>query len=224
MEYERKEYGSVDSYQRGFYLITLRVSKREFLLGGVVDGKTALNELGDVVDNYWRELPKRYSAVKLDEYVIMPNHLHGIINLGRVAEPILEPTNGPAPDNEVPYNAFITQMISWFKEMTAKGINELRNEVKPLWEAGYWEHKIRTNIALRLIRNHLRRNPSRWYWDKENPTREGMMAFDRFVKEAFEDKHEEHRVVTGEYSRYVRGYVNEKKEKEDLEYDPWQYG
>jgi len=68
-----------DYSRRGWYFITICTQNREMLFGDVVDGKMILNEAGRIADKCWREIPEHYPNVHLDEYVIMPNHIHGII-------------------------------------------------------------------------------------------------------------------------------------------------
>ena len=63
----------------GSYFVTVCVQKRECLLGEIVDGIMVMNEAGRVVDQVWTELPRRFSQVALDEYVVMPNHFHAIV-------------------------------------------------------------------------------------------------------------------------------------------------
>ncbi len=63
----------------GVYFVTVCVKDRQCLFGDIVDGKIQLNEAGKMVENVWNEIPNRYGHIKLDYYVIMPDHFHGII-------------------------------------------------------------------------------------------------------------------------------------------------
>src|SRR3990167_4291390 len=63
----------------GSYFVTILVRNRECLLGEIVEDKMVVNEFGKIVEHVWNELPARYPCVGLDEFVIMPNHIHGII-------------------------------------------------------------------------------------------------------------------------------------------------
>jgi len=67
----------------GSYFVTVLVRNRECLLGEVIKGEMKLSEMGKIVENVWNELPTRYPCVGLDEFVIMPNHIHGIIVMGQ---------------------------------------------------------------------------------------------------------------------------------------------
>ena len=68
-----------DYSQSGAYFITICTQKRECLFGEIVDGEMRLNDAGQMVQTTWDELPKHYTGIEIDEFVVMPNHFHGII-------------------------------------------------------------------------------------------------------------------------------------------------
>jgi REP element-mobilizing transposase RayT len=63
----------------GAYFVTICVQNREYLFGNVENGKMILNKIGEIIKNQWLSIPTRFSNTKLDEFIIMPNHIHGII-------------------------------------------------------------------------------------------------------------------------------------------------
>ncbi len=75
----------------GAYFITLCAHKREYLFGQIINEKMILNHLGIIVESVWQNLPVHYSNIELDQFVIMPNHVHGIIVLGRPVGAGLKP-------------------------------------------------------------------------------------------------------------------------------------
>src|SRR3989304_7937394 len=79
-----------DYTQAGAYFVTICTQSRECMLGDVVEGQIALADPGRMVESVWRDLPEHYPGVSLDEFVVMPNHLHGIIILVRAG-----PRGGP---------------------------------------------------------------------------------------------------------------------------------
>ena len=89
-----------DYSSAGAYFVTILIKDRECLLGEVVDGEMRLSEMGEVVRAIWESLPERYPGVELDESVIMPNHMHGII----VITPEAERAATKAPDTDVDVN------------------------------------------------------------------------------------------------------------------------
>ena len=68
-----------DYSQNGAYFITIVTKNRKHFFGKIVDGKMILNEIGKIAQKYWNEIPQHFSFIKLDEMVVMPNHIHGIL-------------------------------------------------------------------------------------------------------------------------------------------------
>ncbi len=77
-QYRYKEY---DYSQDGFYFVTICCKNREMFFGDVVVGKMQLSEIGKIAEKFWLEIPDHFSFVKLDKFIIMPNHIHGIIEI-----------------------------------------------------------------------------------------------------------------------------------------------
>ena len=74
-------YKGYDYAQDGFYFVTICCKNREMFFGDVVAAKTQLSEIGKIAEKYWLEIPDHFPFVKLDKFVIMPNHIHGIIEI-----------------------------------------------------------------------------------------------------------------------------------------------
>ncbi len=85
-----KEY---DYTQAGYYFVTLRIQDKKCLFGNICNGKMILNNSGEMIVKWWKELNKKYSEIMLDEYCVMPNHIHGIINIVG-ADLCVRPNNG----------------------------------------------------------------------------------------------------------------------------------
>jgi len=158
-----------DYSQPGAYFVTICIQDRsKRLFGNVVDGKMALNGTGEIVRNEWHKTFQIRNELKMDEYVVMPNHLHGIIIVRDVpvgATRRVAPTNanGPKPGS-------IGAIIGQFKSVTAKQINRIRNiQGRPVWQRNYFEHIIRDEKSLYAIRRYIQDNPLNWDSDDENP-------------------------------------------------------
>ena len=80
-----------DYAQAGAYFVTICVQGRECLLGEIVGAAVALSAYGQMVDDWWNDLPRRFPNLDLDGWVVMPNHMHGIVVLG---EPVAQTTDG----------------------------------------------------------------------------------------------------------------------------------
>lgn len=154
-----------DYAQAGAYFVTICTEGRRALFGEIGDGAMRLNDLGKTVAECWESLPRRYAHVELDEYVVLPNHLHGIIVLGRGDEggSRTAPTGGAKRKP-------LGRLIGAFKTESAHRINDLRSTPgAPLWQRNYFEHVIRDDVSLSRIRQYIVGNPTRWDLDPENP-------------------------------------------------------
>ena len=174
-----------DYTQAGAYFITLCVEHRACVLGDVVDGEMQLSPSGVIVAEAWEWLAQQYPYVAIDEYVIMPNHFHGIIvidapTVGAVREPptipppspptmgaVREPPTIPPPS---PPRKPLGRLIGAFKTVSTKRINELNATPGiSFWQRNYYEHIIRHEDALNRIRRYIIHNPFKRAIDRENP-------------------------------------------------------
>ena len=161
-----------DYSQKGVYFITICTYKLEFPFGEIANGKMQPNACAQIVQAIWDELPSRYPEAKTDAFVIMPNHVHGIIVVGAIHELPLQLISRR--------HMLIPKLVGWFKMNTAKRINKIRHTPGiPLWQRNYWEHVIRSEDSLNNIREYIVNNPLRWHLDKQNPNRTGEDDFDR---------------------------------------------
>ena len=119
------------------------------------------------------EIPVNYPNVTLDKFVIMPNHVHGIImilgndeSVGAIHESPLR--NTPLQRRKMT----LRKIMGRFKMNTAKYINKLRNSPGvSVWQRNYWEHVIRDDNDLNRIREYIVNNPLQWEMDDENPNK-----------------------------------------------------
>jgi len=152
----------------GVYFITMCLQDRECLLGEIVSGAMRLSENGMIVDKYWQAIPDRFPGAQLDDYVIMPNHVHGIIIIG-------DNNNTVGAIHELPLRMrrrtmVLPRVIGYFKMNTAKQINQMRRMPgRAVWQRNYYEHVVRNGRALSKIREYIRRNHLNWSSDVENP-------------------------------------------------------
>jgi REP element-mobilizing transposase RayT len=179
-----------DYTQPGAYFITVCIEGRQCVLGEIAGDKMRLNEAGRMVETTWEAIPTQYSGVEIDAFVVMPNHIHGIIVLVG-ADPRVCPENMGAPrsaplqrwERETTTNPAQPQWLSLstvvqrFKTLTTKrymdGVNHYAWPPFPgrLWQRNYYEHIIRNEAALEQIRQYIADNPARWAVDRENPVR-----------------------------------------------------
>ncbi len=155
-----------DYSQPGAYFITICTKKRGCLLGEIEKDRMKVNHYGEIVRLSWLELPQHYSNVELDAFVIMPNHIHGIIFLTDVGAG-LKPAPTASPRDK---RHGLPEIIRAFKTFSSRQINKFRNMPgTSVWQRNYYEHVIRKDESLAQIREYIETNPLRWALDKENP-------------------------------------------------------
>jgi REP element-mobilizing transposase RayT len=158
----------------GFF-ITICTHNRESLFGQIVNGEIKLSEIGRIAKNYWEEIPSHFTNAVLDKYVIMPNHIHGIILILDSVDSVGARHASPLQSPQTPRGAkpkSLGAIVGSFKSTTTKHINQIRKTPGiPLWQRNYYEHIIRNENELNKIREYIRNNPIKWEIDYDNPTR-----------------------------------------------------
>ncbi len=155
----------------GGYFVTICTHQRELLFGDILQGKMQTSECGNILIRHWTEIPNHHQNVLLDEFVIMPNHLHGFIIINESVGLIHE---SPLPQTIVERRRMLLpKIIGKFKMNSAKEINSFRRTPgEPVWQRNYYEHIIRNERDWQNIQRYIMDNPLRWSIDKENIGRE----------------------------------------------------
>ncbi len=157
-----KEY---DYSQSGAYFITICTQNRECILGGVVDGEIRVNEHGRIAVESWAWLSRQYGYVDIDEWVVMPNHLHGIL----IINDNCKGGSRTAP-TETMRRKSLGRLIGAFKTVSSKQINQIRSTPgHAVWQRNYYEHIIRGEKEMNRIREYIIDNPAKWADDENNP-------------------------------------------------------
>jgi putative transposase len=157
-----------DYRQPGVYFVTICTQDRLCLFGDVVDGEMRMNDAGRVVEQCWNEIPAHFPHVELDEFVIMPNHVHGILV---IAEDVGAKNFSPLPPNEQTprgTSKTIGSVIRGFKIGVTKWFRQ-NTDIHIVWQRNYYEHVIRNEEAVIRIREYIANNPRQWELDRENP-------------------------------------------------------
>ena len=178
-----------DYSSEGAYYVTIVAQGRECLFGEIVDGGMILNDAGQMIVKWWNELPNKFPNIVLGEFVVMPNHFHGIIFIMETVGADLrvcpedervcpnDEENVSAQKGEhvgSPPRASLSRIIQWFKTMTTneyiRGVKQLNWKpfVGKLWQWNYYEHIIRNEKDLQRIADYIVANPSRWNEDDNN--------------------------------------------------------
>ncbi len=175
-----------DYRRAGFYYVTIVTKNNVCLFGNVENEQMDLNEIGKIVQDEWLKTPIVRPYVGLDEFVIMPNHLHGIIiikdesEIEDASESREEIQTGGAirriarkDGNEMMNpkarlkSASLGAIIGQFKSESAKRINIDRSSPgMPVWQRNYYEHIVRDDKSLERIRKYIINNPLKWEMSK----------------------------------------------------------
>src|SRR6266700_5785077 len=164
----------------GVYFVTICSAGKRPVFGSIRGESVVLSHEGEIVRSEWIALPERFSRLVLDEFVIMPNHLHGVLAfVGHAGGASPSPTTGNtttkpggAASGGVSPSPTLFEAIGAFKSISTIKVNRLlgRRGV-PLWQRSYYEHIVRTGEDLRKIQRYILENPLMWSLDPENPNR-----------------------------------------------------
>ena len=157
-----------DYTQAGAYFVTICTQGRECLFGQVVEGKMRVNPFGEIVVWAWNDLPNHNPHVELDAFVVMPNHVHGIV---LIVDDLVGAGSEPAPTMAMVTTRRhgLPEIVRQFKTFSARRINALRGTPgATVWQRNYYEHIIRNDHSLQRIREYITTNPLRWHLDREN--------------------------------------------------------
>jgi len=152
-----------DYAQAGAYFVTVVTQDRSCLFGEIVDGAVDFNGAGKYVQSCWMEIPSHFPHVALDEFVAMPNHVHGIIWINNVGVQNFEPLRENRYQHIIPRSigsivrGFKIGVTKWFKTNT---------RIPVVWQRNYYERVIRDDDELHALREYIMNNPAKWQEDE----------------------------------------------------------
>jgi REP element-mobilizing transposase RayT len=168
-----KEY---DYSQAGYYFITICTYQRQCLFGTISNGQMELSANGEIAASVWINGFHRYSNIVFDDCVVMPNHMHGILQITLLEK---EENSKPIHKNKsgllnVPNEHWmgtksdsVGSLIQNYKSVTTRKINmHLGTPGMPVWQHNYYERIIRNEKSLMFIRNYILNNPANWLIDE----------------------------------------------------------
>ena len=166
----------------GAYFVTILCFQRQCLFGEIKEGMMTHNDLGKMVKNCWLRIPNHFEDTRLDEFVLMPNHLHGIIivleapgkgeafarDISNMVDPMLANASPLRPEGT--QSGSLGAIIQNFKSVSTRKVNkEYFEKGNKLWQRNYYERIIRNEREHNAIRQYIRDNPLNWEMDKVNP-------------------------------------------------------
>jgi putative transposase len=136
------------------YFVTICTMDRACALGSIHGGVLEPSPIGEIVADAWDRLPDRFPRIDLDAFVVMPNHVHGIVGIHE--------SGGFA----------LTDVVRVFKSISAHHARRHRvGADRPLWQRSFYDHVIRNDVDLDRVRQYILENPAKWETDTENPQR-----------------------------------------------------
>ncbi|MDZ8050284.1 MAG: transposase [Aulosira sp. ZfuVER01] len=155
-----------DYTQEGAYFITICTKDRQCIFGDIKQGQMKLNLLGTIARESWREIPQHFPHIQLDVFVIMPNHIHGILWIINTTKREDEPRKyGKMVAGSIPC------VVRSYKSAVTKKINYICNQkgISSVWQRNFYEHINRNEQSLAAIREYIINNPLVWERDIKNP-------------------------------------------------------
>ena len=160
----------------GAYFITLRTYQRQCLFGQIVDGEMQLNPFGQIVADEWIRSVEIRQEIDFDAWVIMPNHIHGIVVINAINDPNINVgAQRECQRSGIAYRRpkSLSSFVAGFKCAATKAINIRRNAAgTPVWQRNYYDRIIRNEPSLQRIRHYIQNiqnNPLTWQDDPLHP-------------------------------------------------------
>jgi len=166
----------------GAYFVTICTKNKQHFFGEIVDGILTNTKQAQIAKKCWFDLPNHYPNCILDKFIIMPNHVHGVIFINNKMDGVERSDIGnkfgginmrvetgfkPVSTNAKRYS--LSEIIRGFKTFTARKINERQNTLgQPFWQSRFYDHIIRNEFALNRIKTYIIDNPKKWQRDRNN--------------------------------------------------------
>ncbi len=177
---KRNRFPHYDYSQPGYYSLTICTKRMETHFGVIEDGIMTLSNIGGIVDRCWQAIPEHFREIDLDEYKIMPNHIHGIAIISSVGDSELRVIRdaelrvvGDADLRPVQSTdrskMLLSKVIHGFKSSVSREINSKYPRNNFSWQRSYYDHVIRNEKSLLETRKYVVENPLKWEFDKNNP-------------------------------------------------------
>jgi putative transposase len=135
-----------DYTSAGIYFVTICSYQRQHLFGNIDNGEMKINAIGQIVSMLWQKNPEHFLNVELDGFILMPDHLHGIIVISESKE-----------------KSSLANIIQNFKSISSRKINRInKNHGISIWQRNYYERIVRSEEELKHLREYIRNNPANW--------------------------------------------------------------
>jgi putative transposase len=162
----------------GAYFITICTQNRDHFFGHVIAAEMRLNEIGLLAERHWKNIPKHFPYIELGNFVVMPNHIHGIIIMNKSVETLHCNVSNPNNKNITaadknkqlsliaPKSGSISSVIRSYKSFVSKTAKMIQPDFG--WQPRFYDHIIRNADSFNNIQNYIQNNPQDWTKDEFN--------------------------------------------------------
>ena len=180
-----------DYSQSGHYFVTICTQHRKEWFGKVRDGEIDLSIFGEIAKDFWTEIPGHFRYVGIDEFAVMPNHVHGILIIEQdlVGNAYVRSHQGNAYRHSLhdKTKMLLSKVTQQYKASVTCRINSLGTDIRFAWQKSFYDHIVRSEKSLDLIREYIQNNPLKWDLDRENPLSKNFgLDHDRYWKETYD--------------------------------------
>ena len=152
---KRNRLQEYDYSQTAYYFVTLCTDNHKPVFGKIINGEMILNQFGCIIKNNWLRIQTFHENIELNEFIIMPNHIHGIIIVDNVGN-----ANLAFPTDRT--KMLLSKIIQQFKRACSIKIKNKFNYHLPLWQRSFYDRIIRNENELYQIRKYVLQNPLKW--------------------------------------------------------------
>lgn len=151
----------------GVYFITVCTKHMLHYFGRIINQKMELNEIGKLAEQYWQEIPHHFSFIELGSFVIMPNHMHGILIIGKPGNnEVLDQDKTPGQKRfRNPESGSISSIVGSYKSIVSKNAR-LNFHSEFAWQPRFYDHIVRDAGSYERIQNYIINNPVKWAEDR----------------------------------------------------------
>jgi len=160
-----------DYSSSGYYFVTICTKNRQEYFGDIIDNKIILNKYGKIAKQCWSNIPKHYANVEIDEFTIMPNHVHGIVVIHNSNQRVGNKNFCSLQNENIPWQTKLSKSLSSIIRGFKIGVTEYSHDDNLhifAWQKSFYDHIIRNEHSLFKIRKYIRDNPINWKVDRNN--------------------------------------------------------
>ncbi len=152
----------------GAYFVTICTEDKKEFFGKIEKERARLNVIGKIAEKSWLEIPEHFKSIMMDDFIVMPNHLHGILTIyyDKIPANVVN-THGCSLQERK--KMYLSKVIGAFKSTVSREVNKKYSKYNFAWQKSFYDHIIRSEKAAEEIREYIKYNPLNWDLDRNNP-------------------------------------------------------